>query len=174
MVAIAKRNHPRIRFETGDDASLPADLVELDAILAIGEVLGYVGEGDREPLQVRLRRLVEQLRPGGLLVLDLAAPSRVNAVDQRTWTTGNGWAVLSEADAEYGSLRRTIITFRQQPSGDYRRRDEIHELELHAPEEVIAALEAAGARDPRHDTKYAGLQLPVGLIAYSARRREFP
>lgn len=173
MVAIARRKHPSLEFEVGDDATLPGDLDDaLDAVLAIGEVLAYVGEHDPEPLTNRLARLLRLLRPDGLLLFDLPTPSRIDDHRQHTWGIGPGWAVLVAAKAAGSRLTRTIITFRATPAGDYRRTDELHDLELHSTEAVIDALHAAGARDPTALPAYAGLQLPTGLCAYSARRRE--
>ncbi len=168
MVALARERHADVDFHVADDRS--ADLpCELDAVLAIGEVLAYV-RGREEALQARLGRLLSLLRPGGLLLFDLPAPDRVADRDQRTWTTGDGWAVLASTTGSRDRLKRDIVTFRRIASGDYRRSDEHHVLELSTREQVVAALAAAGAAEPEALARYASLELPAGLIAYAARR----
>ena len=168
MIALARDRHPGARFHLGDDTSpdLPRGV---DAVLAVGEVLAYL-EGEPERLEPRLARLMTLLRPGGLLLFDLPAPTRIADDDQRNWTVGDGWAVLAATTGSHDRLRRDIITFRRQASGDYRRTDEQHHLALFASEHVLAALAGAGAREPVALHRYASLPLPVGLIAYTARK----
>ena len=134
LVLIARRKHPGIQFEVGDDARpLPLD-GKFDAVLAIGEVLAYVGERNAAELAGRFAQLLARLRPGGFLLFDLPSPDRVDDLDQHNWTSGEEWTVLSATSRAGELLRRTIVTFRRQPSGDYRRTEEIHDLELHAVE----------------------------------------
>ncbi len=172
MVALARERHADVDFHVADDSS--ADLPhEVDAVLAIGEVLAYV-RGREEALPIRLGRLLSLLRPGGLLLFDLPTPGRVVAQDQRTWTTGDGWAVLASTTGSHGRLKRDIVTFCRIASGYYRRSDERHVLELSTREQVVAALAAAGAGETEALSRYASLELPEGLVAYAARRPPRP
>ena len=167
MIALARERHPDITFRVGDE-NLPSLPTELDAVLAVGEVLAYV-TGTPPQLRPRLARLLSLLRPRGLLLFDLPAPSRLSDQDQRTWTTGEGWAVLARSSGCREGLRRDIITFRRQASGDYRRTDEQHVLALFSAPDVLDALNVAGADGPAVLDRYGSLELPAGLIAYTAR-----
>jgi len=172
LVAIARRRAPRAEFRVGSfvDAELPAGC---DAILAVGEVLGYaldprVGTGTLGEVVARCAR---SLRRGGALLFDLAAPGRVPAGGTRGWTEGPGWTVLVDARADDRVLTRRIVTFREVRDGRIRRAEEVHRLVLHRPADVLAVLRTHGlaARTLRHG--YAGRGLPPGLVAYAARRR---
>jgi SAM-dependent methyltransferase len=172
FIELARERAARARFRVGSfvDANLPEDC---DAVLAIGEVLGYRLDeaGEDGTLDHVLARVAHALRPGGLLLFDLAGPDRVPRTGQRAWHEGEGWAVLVEAEAEGRELRRHIVTFRDTGTGNFRRSEETHRLCLHAPSEVLARLRAAGFAARTLPSGYAGEPLPRGLTAYIARKR---
>jgi SAM-dependent methyltransferase len=168
----ARERAPRASFRVGSflDAGLPDGC---DAVLAIGEVLGYRLDeaGDERELDHVFTRAAHALRPGGLLLFDLAGPGRVPKKGQRAWHDGEGWAVLVEAATEGGELRRHIVAFRDLGGGCFRRSEETHRLCLHSPFEVLARLRAAGFAARTLPRGYAGEPLPRGWTAYIARRR---
>jgi SAM-dependent methyltransferase len=169
FVALARRNAPRATVAHAPiaDVALPAPC---DAVIAIGEVLGYRECGDA-PLDEIFARAHSALRPGGLLVFDLAGPGRAPRGGRRTWTEAEGWAVVAETTEEGHELVRRIVTFRDVGGGRYRRGAELHRLELHTPADVLARLRAAGFSARTLPRGYAGEPLPRGLTAYLARRR---
>ena len=105
LVERARRSDPTGTFVLGSflDAPLPR---EQDAVLAVGEVLAYRLDPrhDRDALPHVLRRCALALRAGGMLLLDLPAPQRAGDSDQRSWTEGDGWAVLVASRAAGGVL----------------------------------------------------------------------
>jgi SAM-dependent methyltransferase len=107
LIALARRRAPRAGFRVGSFVSEP--IPECDAVLAISEVFNYLfDEGNtRAALPSLFARIHAALRPGGLLVFDLAAPGLVPGGRSRTWTTGPDWAVLVENHEESGSSPAT-------------------------------------------------------------------
>jgi SAM-dependent methyltransferase len=119
-------------------------------VLAIGEVFNYpFDEGNtRAALPSLFARIHAALRPGGLLVFDLASPGLVPGGRTRTWTTGPDWAVLVE---------------------NYRRREEVHRQRLHRPAEILVLLRAAGFR-ARTSRRYGEVSPGRGRRVYVARK----
>jgi SAM-dependent methyltransferase len=143
------------------------------AVTAIGEVLGYAGDARSGPggLATLLGRVRAALEPGGLLLFDIAGPGIVGPEPRRLWRDGQDWVVLSEAveDAAARELTRRIVVFRR--AGDaWRRSDEVHTQHLHAPDEVLAAVRAAGFEAERLEGWGAAVLRP-GAYAVAARRR---
>ena len=172
FIELARVRPPRARFEIGSflDAPLPPDC---DAVLAVGEVLGYIDPTSSRAADLDrvIVRIAGALRVGGLLLFDLATPRRALAAAERTWTEGEGWAVMVEASRAGDELRRRIVTFRDRGGGRFRRGEELHRLRLHRPVEVLGALRAAGFAARTLPGGYAGEPLPRGLVAYLARKR---
>jgi SAM-dependent methyltransferase len=172
QIELARRRAPAAAFRVGSfvDADLPRGC---DAIVAAGEVLGYAldARNDAATLGAVLARAAAALRPGGLLLFDLAGPGRVPASGRQSWTEGDGWAVLAETRPRPGAIERRIVTFRDPGDGRFRRREELHRLLLHRPADVLARLRAAGFTARVLARGYADEPLPPGLTAYLARRR---
>lgn len=166
MIGLARRHEPRATFEVGSflDAVIPS----CAAIIAIGEVLGYLAPGTRKPaaLGTVFARCREALDPGGLLMFDLAGPDRLRAGEQHGWTAGPGWVVLVNARVESDTLIREIITFRECRRSRYRRSDETHRLQLHRPADVLAQLRGNGFTAQTLRPGYGTTTLPPGLTAY--------
>ena len=170
LLARARDRAPAARFVHGSlhDVELP----QCAAVVAMGEILGYAGVDDR--LLARVRAALE---PGGLLLFDAAAPGRERAGSRRAWHEGEGWLLCMEAseDAAARRLTRRITTFRARCADGggvtWARSDEVHELVLYDPDDVVAMLTAAGFDDARVLPEgYGGdLELPAGLPVYSAR-----
>jgi SAM-dependent methyltransferase len=172
FVELARERAPAATFRIGCfvDAPLPRDC---DAVLAVGEVLGYLdtGRGRRAGLARLLARIARALRPGGLLLFDLAGPGRARAASARTWTEGDGWAVLVETGLAGDELTREIVTYRDIGGGTFRRARETHRLRLHRPADVLATLRASGFAARTLRAGYAGKPPPAGLTAYLGRKR---
>jgi SAM-dependent methyltransferase len=168
LIALACRQAPRARFRVGSFVSEP--IPECDAVLAIGEVFNYLfDEGiTRTTLPDLFGRVHAALRPGGLVVFDMAAPGLVPGGHRRAWTAGPDWAVLVENHEEGGVLTRSITTFREHGSG-YRRREEIHRQRLHPAGEILALLRAAGFR-ARTRRRYGAVSPGPQRHVYAARK----
>jgi SAM-dependent methyltransferase len=145
MVEIARQRAPAARFECSSllDARPPACV----AVTAIGECLNYAADPrtTRERLGGLLGRVHQALRPGGLLLCDVAEPGRERRVPRRTWHEGPDWLLCAEAveEPEKRVLRRRITVFRQA-GGGWRRSDELHTLRLYPRQELLDDLASAG------------------------------
>ena len=172
QIELARRRAPAATFRVASfvDAELPRPC---DAIVAAGEVLGYALDfrNDAATLDAVLARVAAALRPGGLLLFDLAGPGRVPPTGRQSWTEAEGWAVLAETRERPGAIERRIVTFRDPGDGRVRRVEEIHRLVLHRPTHVLARLRGAGFTARVLACGYADQPLPPGLTAYLARRR---
>ncbi len=165
LLDIARRRAPRAVFRQG--SLHEADLPEADVVCAIGEVVNYLADprAGEAGLADFLRRAARALSPRGLLLFDAAAPGRAAS---RSFTEGPGWAVGSISEEAEGILTRRITTFRET-GGTWRRSQEVHRLALLAPDQVLAALDAAGF-EAETLPGYGALSLPAGLQAYRAVR----
>lgn len=149
MVELARSRAPGARFRLGSwtDAEIP----RCDAVLAIGEVLGYTGaaKGTKAELRSLFGRVAAALRPGGLFVFDLATPGRVPGGEHSAFRVGPDWAIFYGAseDARGARLVRRITTFRRIGGGaTYRRSEEVHRLRLWYPDDVKTMLREARFR----------------------------
>jgi SAM-dependent methyltransferase len=168
LIALARRRAPRADFRVGSFVSEP--IPECDAVLAIGEVFNYLfDEGNtRAALPSLFARIHAALRPGGLLVFDLAGPGLVPGGRSRAWTTGPNWAVLVDNHEEGDLLTRHITSFRKRGAG-YRRSEEVHRQRLHRPGDILALLRTAGFRARTRRT-YGEVSPGPGRRVYVARR----
>jgi SAM-dependent methyltransferase len=171
MIRLAQQREPRARFEVGSFADAP--IPSCSAIIAIGEVFGYVAPGTHKPaaLGSLFARCRDALHPGGLLMFDLAGPGRPRASEQRGWIAGPGWVVLVDSQVASGTLIREIVTFRDCGRLGYRRSDETHRLQLYRPSEVLAELRRNGFTARTLRPGYGTVTMPPGLVAYIARRK---
>ena len=172
MIRLARKRAPLARFETGSllNAKLPA----CDAVTAIGEVVNYQFDPkhSKSALTRLFRRIHAALRPGGVFVFDVAGPDRVPAETPASyWKEGPGWSIHVEVDGNARSrwMTRTIVCFRQDGKGRYRRSEETHRLRLLDAAEVAAELETIGFRARLQDG-YGRFRLYPGLRAVIARK----
>lgn len=118
-----------------------------------------------------LGRIYAALCPGGLLLFDMAGPSRAPSRNpQRTYAEGSDWAVLiqTETDDAKRILTRRITTFREK--GELYRRDcETHQLQLVDPFEIVRSLQSIGFSVQILDC-YGAQSLPQGLYGFLARK----
>jgi SAM-dependent methyltransferase len=168
LIALARRRAPQASFRIGSFVSEP--IPECDAVLAISEVFNYLfDEGNtRAALPGLFARIHTALRPGGLLVFDLAAPGLVPGGRSRTWRTGSDWAVLAENQEQSDVLIRYITSFRRRGAG-YRRSEEVHRQRLYRPAEILALLRTAGFR-ARTRRRYGEVSPGRGRHVYVARK----
>jgi SAM-dependent methyltransferase len=170
FIRMARANAPKSTFVTAD--LWRSRLPECDGVTSIGEVLNY---GRRRSLAALFRRIHCALRPGGVFVFDIAGSGRIPpGGTRRVWAAGDDWAVLSEsARAGNGDrLRRSVISFRKS-GRHYRRREEIHEIQLYKPTHVLEALEQAGFR-ARKQPAFGDFRLPKGIHAFVAVKAPKP
>lgn len=171
MLDLARRRVPEGHFEIASIHS--ARLPPCVGVAAVGEVVNYLFDHRNGPAALlRLfQRVHDSLAPGGVFLLDAAAPGRVPGGEpRRSFVEGDGWAVLIEAseDASTSFLTRQITSFRRR--GDlYQRDQETHRLRLFPIAQVLAALHAAGFRTTTLKS-YGPFDFPPGWFGYLARR----
>jgi SAM-dependent methyltransferase len=142
LLRVARITCSEARFLLG--SIYTQEIPSCDAIVAIGEPLTYHDDEDGD---ARLRD------------------------SERSWKTGEDWAVLVETTEDQGSrmLIREIETFRKV--GDaYRRRREVHRVRLFDTHEVCSWLEAAGFRASTADA-YGEFRLYPRRRAFFGTRR---
>lgn len=175
MIAMARERVPQARFRV--ESLLQAELPPCIAVAAVGEAFNYLfdsGNTGRALLKL-FRRIHRALKPGGLLLFDVAEPGRVAGTGpQRKHVEGEGWAVLVtlEEDRRRRLLTREITTFRQveDQAGDlYRRDQEVHRQRLLPRSEVAAQLRSLGFR-VRTLTGYGSLRFARGQVGFLARK----
>ena len=159
MIAIARERYPHARFEQGDVHDLPN--VHADAIVAIGEVLNYAT--DLPGLISWVRTVRERLRPGGLLLLDVAGPTRADPEPRSRTHSGDGYTlhVTTRTDPARRTLTRTIRLTDQHGI-----HTETHVLHLMDPIDVVAALTAAGFEVTPLDRYAPDLPFPRGWAGF--------
>jgi SAM-dependent methyltransferase len=171
MIRLAKKNAPHALFITG--SFLRTTLPKCNAITAFGEVPNYAFDprNNSRELSRFFRQAHEALRPGGLLILDIAGPGRGGPDGLRQGgSLGKDWAILFrlEEDRARHLLTRKIVTFRKVGKS-YRRSEETHVLRLYPPTLVASMLQRAGF-GVRAVSSYGQDKLPPGLTAFIARK----
>jgi SAM-dependent methyltransferase len=127
---------------------LEFELPPCGAITALGEVLCYCFDrgNNRRTLARCFRRAHATLRPGGVLIFDMAEVG-LDRDRPPSWRAGGDWACLVryEYDGRRDQLLRHITTFRKV--GDlYRRGDETHRVQLYDRRTIAQMLREAGFR----------------------------
>jgi hypothetical protein len=124
-----------------------------------------------DTLETLFQRIHASLRPGGVLIFDVAEPGRERAVGQRRrqWETPD-WAMLIcvEEAPKRRELTRTMTTFRRVGKL-YRRDHEVHRLRLYKGSQMATRLRNAGfrVRTLRH---YGQMPLPQGMVGFVASK----
>lgn len=166
MVDLARATAPRASFFVSTFAT--ADIEPCDAILAVGEVLNYATLDDVRRFVANAR---QALRPGGVLLFDVAERGAYPAHDERR-LGGDDWSVIVIKDSDGSRLTRRVLTFREI-EGEIRRGEEVHTLALYDREDLLAVLRQAAF----HVTvrrSYGSRRLPKGHAVYVAIRRAGP
>jgi SAM-dependent methyltransferase len=148
LLEIARRRAPAASLVHG--SLLDAPLPPCAAVTSIGECVTYGPDprAGRTAFVALLERIGAALRPGGVLVFDVVTPSRE---PRRTWSEGEDWIVCVDGrpDRDAGTYRRAMTVLRRHGGagpgdGGWRRSDEVHDVWLYEPEDVLADLRAAG------------------------------
>ncbi len=169
MIAIARRRVPRAEFHIG--SLLKAKLPECAAITSLGECFNYLFDKSNSVSQLRrlFRRVYHALKPGGLLIFDIAEPGRGKGPRQKHMQ-GADWAVLVEVDEDTRTnrLTRRITSFRKV--GElYTRDEEVHRLQLYSRSEVAKELREVGFR-VRFVRAYGNQPMIKGCVGFVARK----
>jgi hypothetical protein len=151
------------------------DVPPCAGVAAIGEVLSYEfdprnGPSSREAL---FERTFRSLRPGGLLLFDVAGVDRIPRSPHHVFLERDDWRVFVEATREGTTLTRRITTFRREGAGGYRRSHEVHRLALLDPAETAATLEQIGFHVEALSA-YGAVPLPGGVHGFLARKPHEP
>jgi len=115
------------------------------------------------------RRVYAALKPGGLLIFDIAEPGRGKGPRQKH-KEGADWAVLVEVDEDTRTnrLTRRITSFRK--AGElYTRDEEVHRLQLYRRSEVAKQLRDVGFR-VRTVRAYGDQPMIEGCVGFIARK----
>ena len=171
MLRIARQRVPEARLQKG--SFLAADLPPCDAVTAIGECFNYLFDpvNKLQALVGFFGRVYQALRPGGILIFDVAGPGRGGGQGTRQKNfQGDDWAILLETteDVHEHVLARRMTTFRQV-GRLYRRGEEVHRLQLVRGADVVKALRRLGFR-ARVLRGYGKFRFPKGLIGVVARK----
>jgi SAM-dependent methyltransferase len=172
MIAIARERVPQATFRR--TSMLTARIPPCDVVTALGEVFNYVFDKrvSANMLEALFRRIHDALRPGGLLIFDVAEPGRARAAGQRRrqWETPD-WTMLVcvEEDKNRRELTRTMTTFRRVGKL-YRRDHEVHRLRLYKASEMAARLRRVGFR-VRTLRRYGNMPLPQQMVGFVASKK---
>jgi hypothetical protein len=139
MIRIARANAPRATFKVGTLAL--AKIPRCAAILAVGEVVGYVTDPPTQ-LTAFFRRAAASLDVAGMLIFDFIESSDGRTFDAKS-RAGADWAIVTRATARGRFLMRDMMIFRKV-GPEYRRAREVHRVRLYPREEVAGALRRAG------------------------------
>ena len=106
MIALARRRYPHARFLQADARELPDGPV--NAIVAVGEVLNYATDLPGFIAWVAAAR--SRLQPGGILLVDLAGPTRADPQPRTTVQQGEDYRieVTVSTDPHRQTLTRVI------------------------------------------------------------------
>jgi SAM-dependent methyltransferase len=143
MIRLARAAVPGAAFKVG--ALATARIPACAAILAIGEVVGYVTAGGSHHQQQLLsffRHARAALQPGGLLVFDFMESADGRTFEARS-RAGADWAIVTRATARGRTLTRDMVICRKI-GGDYRQSCEVHRVRLYRRDEMRGLLTRAG------------------------------
>ena len=169
MIEIARKRVPQAEFQEG--SLLKANLPPCAAVTSLGECFNYLFDKENSLSELRrlFRRIYAALKPGGLLIFDVAEPGRGKGPREKH-KEGPDWAVLIEVDedARTNQLTRRIISFRKV-GPLYARDEEVHRLQLYTRSEVATELREAGFR-VRSVRAYGDQRMIDGCIGFVARK----
>jgi SAM-dependent methyltransferase len=169
MIELARQRVPQGDFVTG--SFLEVTLPSCDAVTSLGECLNYLFDQRQslDTLRQLFRRIYSALRPGGVLVFDIAEPGRGHSPRQ-SHREGTDWAIMVtyEEDTTRHRLTRHITTFRKV-DGFYRRGHEVHRLLLYRGVDMARELRRVGFR-VRLVRGYGALRFPKCYVGFIARK----
>jgi SAM-dependent methyltransferase len=162
MVALARDTAPAARFEVARFAE--AVLPPCEAIVATGEVLNY---GTFDEVRTFVSHAATALKPGGVLLFDVAERGSYPPFDEHRGG-GDDFSVIAIKESDGTHLTRRVLTFRNI-DGEVRRSEEVHRLELHEREAMLALLRPAFKMRVRRS--YGSYRLPRGHALFLGVRR---
>jgi SAM-dependent methyltransferase len=169
MIDIARRRVPQGEFQIG--SLLKAKLPKCAAVTSLGECFNYLFDKNNSLTELRrlFCRVFSALKPGGLLIFDIAEPGRGKGPRQKH-REGPDWAVLIEVDEDTRTnrLTRRITSFRKV-GGLYTRDEEVHRLQLYRRSEVAKELRDVGFR-VRTVRAYGDQPMIDGCVGFVARK----
>jgi len=168
MLRLARDSVPSGEFVHG--SVLNVALPDCVAVAAIGEIFCYAFD-ERAGLDAfarMIRTIHRALVPGGVFLFDVAGPGRVVLSPRTNFVDNEYWSIVHRATESGETLTREIVTFVREDD-TYRRSDERHVLRLYRPEDILAALAAAGFRATAL-AAYGDFTLPAGWHAFIARK----
>ncbi len=171
MIQMARQRLPGAKLHVGSylDFAFPT----CDAVTSLGEGFNYLFDESNslKELSRLFGRIYEALRPGGLLIFDVATPER-HRDKQQSHRAGDDWAVMVdyEHDKKHQRLTRRITAFRKVGKF-YRRSDEVHIQQLYDPPAISKELRRVGFR-VRLLRSYGKEKLPPGITAFLARKAD--
>jgi SAM-dependent methyltransferase len=173
MIALARRKAPEARFMKR--SFLSAKLPQCEAVTALGECFNYEFDPrtSRQNLARLFQRIHSALRPGGVLVFDVAMPGRLGSKGPvKKWFVGRDWALLLESreDTRRALLSRRIIIFRKV-GRHYRRSEETHHLRLYEPLHIAQQLGQMGF-EVNLLRGYGRFKFAPGLVGFVARKKK--
>lgn len=162
MIALARQRYPTARFVRADAGDLPEGPVT--AIVAVGEVLNYATDLPGFIAWAAAAR--SRLRPGGVLLVDLAGPTRADPEPRTSVRQGEDYRleITVSTDPRRRTLTRTITITDARGT-----ETETHVLHLMDPVDVVAALRAAGFEVTALNGYTPDLPFPRGWSGFLGR-----
>ena len=169
MIQIARKRVPKAEFQIG--SLLKAKLPKCVAVTSLGECFNYLFDKNNSISALRrlFNRVYTSLKPGGLLIFDVAEPGRGKGPPQKH-KEGDDWAVLVEVDEDSATnrLTRRITSFRRV-GNLYTRDEEVHRLQLYGRSEVAKELRDVGFK-VRTLSAYGTQPMIEGCVGFVARK----
>jgi SAM-dependent methyltransferase len=169
MIDIARERVPEGEFRV--ESLLKSKLPQCHAVTSLGECFNYLFDKNNRITELRrlFRRIYAVLKPGGLLIFDIAEPGRGKGPRQKH-REGDGWAVLVEVgeDAHSNRLRRRITSFRRI-GAHFERDEELHVLQLYRRSEIAKELRDVGFK-VRTVRAYGDQPMIEGCAGFVARK----
>ena len=173
MIRYARENVPEAEFHSGDAADIRPP-GRFDAAVSTFDSLNHITEPDR--FRAAIRNAAAALRPGGLFAFDMLLEEAYLTHWGESFALVRDDHVLTITGAGFdfrSRLAQCQITMFRLIEGGWRRSDTIVEERCYAPEEIDAALRAAGFGEivchAASDLGMAG-QLGEGRTFFVAKR----
>jgi SAM-dependent methyltransferase len=183
LLQIARRRAPAATFVQGSlfEAALP----RCAAVTSISECVTYGPDprAGRAAFVALLARVRAALVPGGVLVFDVVTPERPA---RRSWNEGEDWVICVDGrpDRDAGTYTRAMTVFRRGASSEvdrdagagasgdtWHRSDEVHDVWMYDPADVLADLRDAGFADARELDGYGErVRFAAGQAGFAAIR----
>lgn len=169
MIEIARNRVPEAEFKV--QTLFNTEIPQCNVVISIGECLNYLFdvENNSQNLTRLCDRIYRSLLPGGMFLFDLLKPFTTEKT--QGFTEGRDWIVMFEKqeDRAANTLTRRIITFRRVEK-HYRRNEEIHQVQLYEPSEIIAKLRQVGFKVKTQSSYGDDFELSPAHTVFIARK----